>query len=104
MQLLELLEMFHFQVQLSSFLFFSFHVTRDARRGPEGEITDAYAEALEKGGQITGGGGAGGGWDSIYENDQYNLAVSNQPWRGLSVELCHGKIVILSRFACCPSR
>ena len=28
------------------------------------------AEALEKGGQITGGGGAGGGWDSIYENDQ----------------------------------
>mmetsp|Transcript_2987 Transcript_2987/g.8734 ORF Transcript_2987/g.8734 Transcript_2987/m.8734 type:complete len:551 (-) Transcript_2987:70-1722(-) len=28
------------------------------------------AEALERGGQITGGGGAGGGWDSIYENDQ----------------------------------
>ena len=28
------------------------------------------AEALEKGGQISGGGGAGGGWDSIYENDQ----------------------------------
>lgn len=27
-------------------------------------------EALEKGGQISGGGGAGGGWDSIYENDQ----------------------------------
>jgi hypothetical protein len=25
---------------------------------------------LEKGGQISGGGGAGGGWDSIYENDQ----------------------------------
>mmetsp|Transcript_16867 Transcript_16867/g.24704 ORF Transcript_16867/g.24704 Transcript_16867/m.24704 type:complete len:568 (+) Transcript_16867:156-1859(+) len=28
------------------------------------------AEALEKGGQISGSGGAGGGWDSIYENDQ----------------------------------
>ena len=28
------------------------------------------AEALEKGGQISGGGGAGGGWESIYENDQ----------------------------------
>jgi len=27
-------------------------------------------ESLEKGGQISGGGGAGGGWDSIYENDQ----------------------------------
>lgn len=27
-------------------------------------------EAVEKGGQISGGGGAGGGWDSIYENDQ----------------------------------
>ena len=28
------------------------------------------AEALEKGGQIVGAGGAGGGWDSIYENEQ----------------------------------
>lgn len=28
------------------------------------------SEALEKGGQISGGGGAGGGWDSIFENDQ----------------------------------
>lgn len=28
------------------------------------------AEAIEKGGQISGGGGAGGGWDSIFENDQ----------------------------------
>ena len=28
------------------------------------------AEALEKGGQIMGAGGAGGGWDSIFENDQ----------------------------------
>jgi protochlorophyllide reductase len=28
------------------------------------------AAALEKSGQISGGGGAGGGWDSIYENDQ----------------------------------
>ena len=26
--------------------------------------------ALETGGQISGAGGAGGGWDSIYENDQ----------------------------------
>ena len=28
------------------------------------------AEAIEKGGQIAGAGGAGGGWDSIFENDQ----------------------------------
>lgn len=28
------------------------------------------AAALEQGGQISGGGGAGGGWDSIYVNDQ----------------------------------
>jgi len=28
------------------------------------------AEALEKGGQIVGAGGAGGGWDSIFENEQ----------------------------------
>lgn len=28
------------------------------------------AEALEKDGQISGGGGAGGGWDSIFENEQ----------------------------------
>jgi len=27
-------------------------------------------EAIEKGGQISGGCGAGGGWDSIFENDQ----------------------------------
>jgi len=27
-------------------------------------------EAIEKGGQISGSGGAGGGWDSIFENDQ----------------------------------
>jgi hypothetical protein len=27
-------------------------------------------EALEKGGQISGGVGGGGGWDSIFENDQ----------------------------------
>ena len=34
------------------------------------------AEALEKGGQITGGGGAGGGWDSIYENDQSDKVLN----------------------------
>jgi hypothetical protein len=28
------------------------------------------AEAVEKDGQISGSGGAGGGWDSIFENDQ----------------------------------
>mmetsp|Transcript_6467 Transcript_6467/g.12938 ORF Transcript_6467/g.12938 Transcript_6467/m.12938 type:complete len:531 (-) Transcript_6467:147-1739(-) len=28
------------------------------------------AEAIEKGGQIIGAGGAGGGWNSIYENEQ----------------------------------
>lgn len=31
-------------------------------------------EAIEKGGQISGGGGAGGGWDSIYENDTSSKA------------------------------
>lgn len=35
-----------------------------------GPREDRGFEALEKGGQISGGGGAGGGWDSIYENDQ----------------------------------
>jgi hypothetical protein len=34
------------------------------------------AEALEKGGQISGGGGAGGGWDSIYENDQSSKVLN----------------------------
>ena len=34
------------------------------------------AEALEKGGQIQGGGGAGGGWDSIYENDQSDKVLN----------------------------
>jgi len=33
------------------------------------------AEALEKGGQISGSGGAGGGWDSIFENDQSNKVL-----------------------------
>jgi len=33
-------------------------------------------EALEKDGQITGGGGAGGGWDSIYENDQSDKVLN----------------------------
>eukprot|EP00913_Durusdinium_trenchii_P033001 g30894.t1 len=31
-------------------------------------------EAMEKGGQIVGAGGAGGGWESIYENDQSDKA------------------------------
>jgi len=35
-----------------------------------GPREDRGLEALEKGGQISGGGGAGGGWDSIFENDQ----------------------------------
>jgi len=34
------------------------------------------AESLEKGGQISGGGGAGGGWDSIYENDQSDKVLN----------------------------
>jgi hypothetical protein len=56
------------------------------------------AEALEKGGQISGGGGAGGGWDSIYENDQsskvldletamnlftYSTEITNAEWPDL---------------------
>jgi len=36
------------------------------------------AEALEKGGQIMGAGGAGGGWDSIFENDQSNKVVDTE--------------------------
>jgi len=35
-------------------------------------------EALEKDGQILGGGGAGGGWDSIYENDQSDKVLNKQ--------------------------
>jgi hypothetical protein len=34
------------------------------------------SEALEKDGQILGGGGAGGGWDSIYENDQSDKVLN----------------------------
>ena len=34
------------------------------------------AEALEKGGQISGGGGADGGWDSIFENDQSSKVLN----------------------------
>ena len=36
------------------------------------------AEALEKDGQILGGGGAGGGWDSIYENDQSDKVLDKE--------------------------
>uniref|UniRef100_A0A7S2C0R5 protochlorophyllide reductase n=1 Tax=Haptolina brevifila TaxID=156173 RepID=A0A7S2C0R5_9EUKA len=32
--------------------------------------------ALEQDGQISGGGGAGGGWDSIYENDQSDKVLN----------------------------
>merc|ERR1719191_1165311 len=35
-------------------------------------------EALEKDGQINGGGGAGGGWDSIYENDQSDKVLDKE--------------------------
>ncbi|CAK9050676.1 Protochlorophyllide reductase A [Durusdinium trenchii] len=33
-------------------------------------------EAMEKGGQIVGAGGAGGGWESIYENDQSDKVLN----------------------------
>lgn len=33
-------------------------------------------DSLEKGGQIVGAGGAGGGWDSIYENDQSDKVLN----------------------------
>merc|ERR1711957_855826 len=36
------------------------------------------AEAIEKGGQIAGAGGAGGGWDSIYENDQSDKVLDTR--------------------------
>ena len=56
-------------------------------------------EALEKDGQILGGGGAGGGWDSIYENDQalhgaptsrggWLLLAAAGGWRLLAVGGC----------------
>lgn len=35
-------------------------------------------EALEKDGAIMGGGGAGGGWDSIYENDQSDKVLNRE--------------------------
>jgi len=35
-------------------------------------------EALEKGGQVVGAGGAGGGWDSIYENDQSDKVLDQR--------------------------
>jgi protochlorophyllide reductase len=42
-------------------------------------------EALETDGQISGGGGAGGGWDSIYENDQsdkvLNVETASDLWK-----------------------
>jgi hypothetical protein len=34
--------------------------------------------ALEQDGQILGGGGAGGGWDSIYENDQSDKVLNKE--------------------------
>jgi len=34
------------------------------------------AETMEKGGQIVGAGGAGGGWESIYENDQSDKVLN----------------------------
>eukprot|EP00316_Scyphosphaera_apsteinii_P023450 CAMPEP_0119310648 /NCGR_PEP_ID=MMETSP1333-20130426/19690_1 /TAXON_ID=418940 /ORGANISM="Scyphosphaera apsteinii, Strain RCC1455" /LENGTH=568 /DNA_ID=CAMNT_0007314867 /DNA_START=85 /DNA_END=1794 /DNA_ORIENTATION=+ len=43
------------------------------------------AEALEKGGQISGGGGAGGGWDSIFENDQSDKVLNSE----LATQLFH---------------
>lgn len=36
------------------------------------------AEAIEKGGQIAGAGGAGGGWDSIFENDQSDKVLNTE--------------------------
>jgi hypothetical protein len=36
------------------------------------------ADALEQDGQILGGGGAGGGWDSIYENDQSDKVLDTE--------------------------
>ena len=62
------------------------------------------AEALEKGGQISGGGGAGGGWDSIFENDQsgkvlnidtgfklfqYATKITGAKWPGAT----HGELI-----------
>eukprot|EP00981_Chlorochromonas_danica_P003884 scaffold735_cov159-Ochromonas_danica.AAC.16 len=35
-------------------------------------------ESLDRGGQINGGGGSGGGWDSIYENDQSDKVLDQE--------------------------
>jgi len=48
-------------------------------------------EALEKDGQILGGGGAGGGWDSIYENDQSDKVLNKDTAADLwkySTQIC----------------
>jgi hypothetical protein len=47
------------------------------------------AEALEKGGQIVGAGGAGGGWESIFENEQVRRKMQEELMggaRGCSAE------------------
>jgi len=43
------------------------------------------SEAMDKGGQIVGAGGAGGGWDSIFENDQSDKVLN----KDLTAKLWH---------------
>mmetsp|Transcript_3788 Transcript_3788/g.8695 ORF Transcript_3788/g.8695 Transcript_3788/m.8695 type:complete len:708 (+) Transcript_3788:113-2236(+) len=44
--------------------------------GWNGGPREGREDSLEKGGQISGAGGAGGGWDSIFENDQSDKVLN----------------------------
>eukprot|EP00954_Amorphochlora_amoebiformis_P011800 921843-Amorphochlora_amoeboformis.AAC.2 len=57
-------------------------------------------EAIEKGGQIVGAGGSGGGWDSIFENDPSdkvtNIILPNYLSSPLSIKHEHSQTTLNS--------